>query len=888
MTVPKATGAQLAALVERVLARQGDSAAAPLVLVHADPAELPPLDAVGGRAVVVRGSRSPLEVRALARAPRTKPLVVLTNAARAALGDDLLARAAGRRVQELDRWANVCQLFGARRPTAELVRRPHLADALVEARPLAGYPQVATRVLDLDTATAALVRAYLDVSDDVTTLAQFLEWAARPASVGRVADTGNGLLDDLRATLRDRFGAGVDAVIAAMASGWSADVVPLGLAAGVVHHPDADDAARARLDERLYRPGLDAAAYRHWSAAAGEAATGADDPGRGAGWLARAEGLLSELGAIGRAHLSDLLPAGFDQRVRLAAEALETWRARRDDAGLAAAAHAAIKRAAAHRHAHRAPERIERVRMAARLVRRGSLSWPAADDLASVAAAYARDGAWLDLARTAISRGDTDPVLATLCADLTAAADAARLADGPGFARVATRAADPLPAGVTGVEWVLDEIVAPLARGRPVLVAVLDGMGWPTFVELVSSLEGAGWAQWRRPGDAGEPVAVAALPTVTEVSRTSLLAGTLRRGDDASERRAFSSHPALVGASHADQPPVLFHKSHLRVGGLDTTPGDLLDHVADTRQRVVGVVINNIDERLKDVVQPPAGWTLAELDPLRAALDAARRAGRAVVLTADHGHILDRDAEPRPPGGGGERWRLADPPAGDGEIEVRGPRVVPGVDAIVMPWREQLHYGTRRNGYHGGLTPQELFVPVVTLSADDLEGWTPTAVRRPPWWYQTAVLGEPGLAPSPAARPSRPAEAPATPTLFDVDEPTPAPAGDAGTVGEPAPTAPPWVPRLLASELFGAQRRNPRVRLGDDELERLLLAFDRMRNVPWPEPRLADEARLPAARIGRYIAQVQDLLNVDGYPVVTAADGAVRFDRALLERQFGL
>src|SRR5690606_34162207 len=127
--------------------------------------------------------------------------------------------------------------------------------------------QVATHVLDLDTATAALVRAYLGISDDVTTLAQFLGWAAQPASAGRVADTGHGLLDDLRGALRDRFGVGVDAVIAAMASGWSIDVVPLGLAAGIVHHADArDDAASARLDERLDRPALDAVTYRSWSA----------------------------------------------------------------------------------------------------------------------------------------------------------------------------------------------------------------------------------------------------------------------------------------------------------------------------------------------------------------------------------------------------------------------------------------------------------------------------------------------------------------------------------------------------------------------------------------------------------------------------------------------
>jgi hypothetical protein len=220
---------------------------------------------------------------------------------------------------------------------------------------------------------------------------------------------------------------------------------------------------------------------------------------------------------------------------------------------------------------------------------------------------------------------------------------------------------------------------------------------------------------------------------------------------------------------------------------------------------------------------------------------------------------------------------------------VRGPRVVPDVGAVVMPWREQLHYGTRRNGYHGGLTPQELFVPLVVLSADDLDGWTPTAVRRPPWWYHTSVPGAPDLSTAPqVTRPSRRPEPIAAPTLFDVDEPSPTRPALGGRAAQAPATDPEWVRRLLSSELFATQRRNPRVRLGDDELVRLLRALDRVGSMPCPEGRLADEARLPAPRIGRYVAQVQDLLNVDGYPVVTVAEGAVRFDRALLERQFGL
>ncbi len=542
-------------------------------------------------------------------------------------------------------------------------------------------------------------------------------------------------------------------------------------------------------------------------------------------------------------------------------------------------AHRAIERTASHEGHRRAGERVERLRMAARLLRRGTFALSGLEDLAAAASAYEHDGAWLDAARIVVSRGDADPVFAAVCAALTAEADEARGADGLRFAQVAASAADAVPQPHLGVEDVLDRVVAPLAALRPVLVVVLDGMGWPTFTELLGAFEGSGWAPWRRPhGQEASQVGVAALPTVTEVSRTSLLAGRLRSGDDGSERRAFAAHAGLSTVTGAGPAPKLFHKRDLRVGGLDTLPDGVLDAVSDERTRVVGLVLNNIDERLKDVAQPGDGWELRDLDPLRLVLDEARRAGRAVVLTADHGHVLDRDAEARP-GGGGERWRLADPPAGDGELLVQGRRVVAEGQQAVLPWREQLRYGPRRNGYHGGLTPKELLVPLVVLSIEDLpegSGWAPTGFRRPPWWHHVQ------LRPPAAAVPRAPVEAvPArvAPTLFD-----PAPVAEPAARGGP----PAWVDALLAAPLLVERRANPRVRLGDPELRRLLAVLDAAGTMAIGLSRLAAEAELPAARIDRYVAQLQELLNVDGYGVVTATGDEVRFDRALLERQFSL
>jgi hypothetical protein len=73
------------------------------------------------------------------------------------------------------------------------------------------------------------------------------------------------------------------------------------------------------------------------------------------------------------------------------------------------------------------------------------------------------------------------------------------------------------------------------------------------------------------------------------------------------------------------------------------------------------------------------GWDLASLGPLGWLLGAAE-AGRVVILTADHGHVLDNGrsiARPQPTQGG-ERWRTAEKRPTDGEIEITG-RGVPEV-----------------------------------------------------------------------------------------------------------------------------------------------------------------------------------------------------------------
>ena len=88
-----------------------------------------------------------------------------------------------------------------------------------------------------------------------------------------------------------------------------------------------------------------------------------------------------------------------------------------------------------------------------------------------------------------------------------------------------------------------------LERIRPQIVLCdvkmprLDGMGLAVFHELLADIESHGWIDLA-PQDDPKPVGpvVAALPSVTEFSRTSLLAGRLCRGDQQTEKLAFEAH----------------------------------------------------------------------------------------------------------------------------------------------------------------------------------------------------------------------------------------------------------------------------------------------------------------------------------------------------------
>ena len=614
--------------------------------------------------------------------------------------------------------------------------------------------------------------------------------------------------------------------------------------------------------------------------------------------LARADALLQTVEAADDAEFSDILPRGLTARLTTLAEALrvavEPAASRAESGGVDRqlvdpVAFAPVEAAYARVSAHRLADRPEQTRVprAAAAVRLGR--WLAADvqsavGLGALAARHRDHDSWVDRAIADAWTGVGEDLLARSLEAVVTAARLRRDAHDSVFAAALAAegaATATAPAGTLLLEDLLLSTVLPLARQLPVLLVVADGVSVAVATELVDDLERR--YEWLEvlPADATQrAVGLAVLPTLTEVSRTSLLAGTLMRGTQADEQRGFKEAHTKAGVTG-----VLFHKKPL-----DTSaPGhelaaDVAAAVDDvTSTSLVACVLNTVDDSLDRSDPGGTEWTADAVKHLRALLARAQRAGRIVVLTSDHGHIVERrEGTVRSVRGStSNRSRpAAGPPPGQGEILVQGRRVLADGSAAVLAVDERLRYSALKAGYHGGASPAEAVVPVFVLAPGaPPDGWKLAPPRSPGWWRTAVGVAQTAGA---IARPTTPRRV-EPPTLFD-PEPV---AGAAPAVDERAHAL---ARAVLSSAQYRAQRGRGVTVLGDDQVEALLRAL-----LVAPGGRL-DPASAAAAlglselQLTGAVLHVQRLLNVEQYPVLTRdADGrGLVLDESLLREQFEL
>jgi len=859
---------------------------------------------------------------------------VLTDRPDDDLGAGVLSHLVWHRLRTPDPWDAVRLRFAATGVEPALTIEADdrdIAIGLLTASPASGWPPAPGGVLTRDHAFSAVAAAHLGLTDPVIDATSILAWTADPATMTRVADlrtlAGDATTRAILDWAAERAGAAGPPLRHLLRAAEARDAVPLGLVAGLLAaaRDAAGDTAQLarealiRLEPRLGGTAPATAVLRSWAEESAAVIAGMlQDPASrasGLSLLARADELLDATQAGGLAEGSDLLPTGLTQRLALLAAALRAALAAPPPATpdlpwIPGAVLAGIERAWALVAAHRLTDSDERTpafHAAVRLSR-----WLAADATASAASLlvlldrHGDSDAWVDSAVNDTAPGVSDPDLGAGLAAVLAAVRARRAVHDTAFAMALAAHTSDDPAAVSGahadvrhLEDLLPTVVLPLALSTPVLLLILDGMSAAVGTEVITSVlsrAGDGWAEALLPGQNRRAAALAVLPTLTEVSRASLLCGELRIGGQDAEQRGYE---ALTRA-HRMTGATLFHKKPLDSSRLGyAVADDVALAIADvTGGPLVTCVLNTIDDALDRSDPGGTAWGTDAVKHLAPLLDRARHAGRIVVLTADHGHVVERrqGTQRAYASISSGRSRPATEPAGDGEVLVAGPRVLLHDGRVVLAVDEHLRYGPLKAGYHGGAAPAEAVVPVAVL----VPGAVPEHVslhlappQEPAWWIDPVASVLPAEGPTPAIDPARrppgdfrrrPQDT--APTLFDEPETQPAPAAaHQAAQGSPVPGA------VLKSAAYAAQKKVAgRVSLTDDQVCGLLdalMAAPGHRLVP---ARAAVALAVSPVMLRGAVLHMQRLLNVEGYPVlrVDADGGTVILDEALLREQFGI
>jgi hypothetical protein len=882
-----------------------------------------------------------LEVRRALAGARGEPVVVLVGYSER-LPLDITGRLAGGKVRHITEAERLARLTGARAVSTEV-----LASALKDAILADGVSPGALSgsTLDLDTAwrrylehmigliasaplTEERVVAHVAQARDMRGFARLL--AARPA-----------LAEELHEYLERRSGRVARLAWRAWERGQGLEVAAMALIL---------QAAREELERSEYLAGwlglrlsdLDpelqgvlgrrseadrgAALIRRWGEVGAQLFRYFDDDGFER-VVKAADRLVAGDERI-RAALasSPHLAVALDGAKDALAAALEQAAAAPTTAALAQV-HRAKERLAAHRLCEREPHKSQlgRVRMAVRLcgylfeqaAARHEPAGLAADEVADLAAAYARDGGFVDWARSA-ARGPLADRLDRAIAGVVTRVDDMRDRLDERFARalpgwLGRRKAD----RVVPIDRALERFAVEFLAGgahRRLLVLLLDGMSWANAAELLDALENEryGPVRWQPRDARGEllPPMLAALPTLTGVSRSAFFAGKLvppgQRTDTRRDPDRFDEHAGLRKLLGRGPRLLLSPDAEDRPGHVSSKALELIG----SSERVVGLVINAIDDNLASGPGLRSTFTPDTLKALPDVLAAATQAQRAVLLVADHGHVLSERAGAALPCKNklSARCRELEPDEepGPGEIVLDGDGAWRGraKSRLALLYREVDTYAVPgHRGEHGGAALAEVVAPAVLMASEELLRSVGVRdaeldlrpVPRPWWWVRDVPVVEQGAGAALEAREgevrdieSRVSQAAPRPQLA-----LPGMAGERVEAEERAPVAAARpegraVELLRASDEYANATRAERDVWERDVLPAVALLAEQ--GGIMSDDQLAARLGILRFRVPGLVANILALrLNLEQHPVVIydSRSRQVRLDLVLLEQLFG-
>ena len=679
--------------------------------------------------------------------------VILTPLENADLDDDILMRLAKRKLFSIDPWEVVKSLFQANVIDPRLRKERWIADYLIDWNTSEGYTPVSNGFLNADIVWAILLERGLGIADISPDLPYLLKWSIDSHNIARLKNAAPNFQKAAIAYITELVGHSAQYILRCACQTERNDLVALGLVFGVLFHPKATgklDKAIGKIEERYFQGEiLTPTLGSTWQAAAQEVINLRlpIDIQLKENILNRADEILQEIGASQLAHLSEISPLGFNQRLESFGQTLSSILKNPLANGLKkliARRNELLRHNLAKEDRYRT--RINNLDMAIRL-----LNWihqqeaetnPLPQSLTDAIATEITDNCFADWARYSLLSDESLQLVSNAYAELFNLAVNVRERQSKIFAHLFASWTDLGSSHneILVVENVLRDIVAPISAHAPVLLIVLDGMSMSVCMQLLENMTRQGWSLLRKE-DQSLPIisALATVPSITEISRTSLLCGRLRSGKAKDESSEFKFHPDLNESSKQQkkQNPLLFHKTHLQSEEDVTLSQDVRQAIASHDRLVIGVVVNAIDDRLTKGEQLYIDWTQQSINVIPALLEEAKSAERIVILASDHGHIIEHGTKLISAIDGGERWRPDHDDLTDEECRLKGNRVVAsGHKSIIAPWSEKIRYKPKKNGYHGGVNPQEILTPIVVLSSGKVipSGWLESSNKFPNWW----------------------------------------------------------------------------------------------------------------------------------------------------------
>jgi hypothetical protein len=838
---------------------------------------------------------SDLQVReALLKAEtEKKPSVLLCCMSEEALGDDVIDRLAKRRVFSPQVREMVAELFAVSptRIDPRVLKSRVLMEALLDMVPTDGYPPVASGTLDLQTAWLTLLGQLIGERVEAPSLTQLLEWSVSEVKLGRLTKMD----PELKSAFVDWFarskGESIRFIVAAIDSGYGADLLAIGVALGLVFDPNhfrsaEHQIARGRLERYFQHREIDEESARAWFRASDTILAQMKDDAKNSTRrriLNRLDELLTTLGLANNAWVLNHSPLGLEQRYQQTGHALLQALAAKSSAGIdeVRGALATVRR---HLLSEADSERLSRVEMACRLIRwlHTGDSRPTAEPFDAMVVGYHRDGGFIDWARNRLKETDESPEVQKAFAAILKKVEERAESFETSFAvqlQEWTRTENQSNRFIL-IENVLQEVVLPVAKQQPVLLLVLDGMSVAVFRQLLQDILRHDWTEIVHEEAALPRPVIGSLPSVTSISRRALFLGRLDPATNGTEEGEFKANDILFHGSGSQVRPQLFKIGDLSDEENGGVASGVRNAIADKKCRVVSVVLNAIDDHLDSGKQVDFVWTRNTIRGFRDLLRQASDAGRLVIMTSDHGHVLDFGTKQLPSAKDrrGDRFRTADGKPQEGELEFEGSRVykATGCNRITLACSAGIRYGKDKRGYHGGANPQELVVPLAILSDVRMgtpQGWMEIAPYQPDWWRIDASEATP----LPVAKPKAEKVVQGLDLFERVSAKT--------VVAEGG-----WISALLKSPIYQEQSKLAvRGAPADDLMTKLLKGLD-TRGGTAVKQALAQDLGMPPFRVDGLIINVSRILNVDGYEVISfdRASDTVALNMGLLRTQFDL